>query len=321
MLSGTETGCLAPIGCRAQAARGDGLKLSEVFGPGAIHRRGSAGLEKVLSESLLRLDQAFITPLDREDILNLITETYGVVDRVAERSFIRHLVSTPDAHRSGQEPFGNHERTQYHHQRVAQATEADGSETASRCNLGWMELVKRDRETFFGTLFEGTPDALEVLKKKELLDLLEEAIERAEVATEVVARVLLRTAKRGNLCRCSISSLLWSRSNSPPHGIDRHQHFCNSVSGGSAGQWQRENQCCELLSSKQNALADVPRGYHSSRRDEPSGTVPNATCTEAAHIRGSPWSRLLSPVGHDPAHLVGTLSTKCKRSRRTELPS
>lgn len=39
---------------------------------------------KVLGESLLRLDQAFITPLDREDILALITQMHGVVDRIAE---------------------------------------------------------------------------------------------------------------------------------------------------------------------------------------------------------------------------------------------
>lgn len=57
---------------------------------------------------------------------------------------------------------------------------------------GTMELVKRDRETFLGSLFEGSPDPIEVLKKKELHDLLEEAIERCEEATETLARVLLK---------------------------------------------------------------------------------------------------------------------------------
>jgi uncharacterized protein Yka (UPF0111/DUF47 family) len=41
---------------------------------------------KIFGESLLRLDQAFITPLDREDILSLINEMDGVVDRVSELS-------------------------------------------------------------------------------------------------------------------------------------------------------------------------------------------------------------------------------------------
>jgi uncharacterized protein Yka (UPF0111/DUF47 family) len=46
---------------------------------------------KVYGESLLRLDQAFITPLDREDILGLINEMYGVVDRIADLFFVFSL--------------------------------------------------------------------------------------------------------------------------------------------------------------------------------------------------------------------------------------
>jgi uncharacterized protein len=55
-----------------------------------------------------------------------------------------------------------------------------------------MELVKRDREIFLRGLFAGHPDPLDVMKKKELHDLLEEAIERCEEATETLARVLLK---------------------------------------------------------------------------------------------------------------------------------
>jgi hypothetical protein len=57
-----------------------------------------------------------------------------------------------------------------------------------------MEFVKRDREVFLGDLFRGNPDPLEVLKKKELHDLLEEAIERCEEATETLVRVLLKNS-------------------------------------------------------------------------------------------------------------------------------
>ncbi|MEG9435071.1 hypothetical protein JAO29_02645 [Edaphobacter sp. HDX4] len=53
---------------------------------------------KVYGESLLRLDQAFITPLDREDILGLINEMYGVVDRVAELSQRLRLYQLKDLH-------------------------------------------------------------------------------------------------------------------------------------------------------------------------------------------------------------------------------
>ena len=55
-----------------------------------------------------------------------------------------------------------------------------------------MELVKREREIFLASLFMGNPDPLEVIKKKEIHDLLEEAIERCEEATETLTRVLLK---------------------------------------------------------------------------------------------------------------------------------
>lgn len=55
-----------------------------------------------------------------------------------------------------------------------------------------MELVKRDREVFLSSLFTADPDPLEVFKKKELYDPLEEAIERCEEAAETLTRVLLK---------------------------------------------------------------------------------------------------------------------------------
>ena len=154
------------------------------------------GARKILSESLLRLDQAFITPLDREDILNLITEMYGVVDRVAELSERFRLYNIKDLHPTLTGQTRNlsaisNELSDIIHGLRKQKKLKDLKPSLDAVS-GAMELVKRDREIFLGSLFEGTPDALEVLKKKELHDLLEEAIERAEEATEVLARVLLK---------------------------------------------------------------------------------------------------------------------------------
>lgn len=57
-----------------------------------------------------------------------------------------------------------------------------------------MESVKKDREEFLGTLFLENADPIDVLKKKELHDLMEEAIERCEEATETMERVLLKNS-------------------------------------------------------------------------------------------------------------------------------
>jgi uncharacterized protein len=154
------------------------------------------GAKKVFSESLFRLDKAFITPLDREDILGLITVMYGVVDRVAELSQRFRLYQVKQLHPTLTAQARNF---------VAISRELDAVIHGLRKNQklkdlkpsldavgDTMELVKRDRETFLGQLFEGTPDPLEVMKKKELHELLEEAIERCEEATETLARVLLK---------------------------------------------------------------------------------------------------------------------------------
>ena len=156
--------------------------------------RRSAG--KIFRESLLRLDQAFITPLDREDILSLITEMYGVVDRVSELSQRFRLYKIKDLHPtlSGQAKnlsTISGELSAIIHGLRQNKKLKDFKPTLDSVS-GAMELVKRDREIFLRDLFTGSPDPLEVMKKKEVHDLLEEAIERCEEATETLARVLLK---------------------------------------------------------------------------------------------------------------------------------
>ncbi|ADV83298.1 DUF47 domain-containing protein [Terriglobus saanensis] len=154
------------------------------------------GAARTMTESLVRLDQAFITPLDREDILNLLTEMYGVVDRVAELSQRFRLYEIKDLHPTltGQarnlstisKALSDVIHSLRHEKKIAELKSSIDAVS------GAMELVKRDREAFLGTLFAGTPDPLDVIKKKELHDLLEEAIERCEEAMEVLVRVLLK---------------------------------------------------------------------------------------------------------------------------------
>jgi uncharacterized protein Yka (UPF0111/DUF47 family) len=154
------------------------------------------GARKVFRESLLRLDQAFITPLDREDILSLITEMYGVVDRVSELSQRFRLYNLRDLHPTltGQATNLSKIASELNDiiHGLRKKKKLKDLEPALDAVSGAMELVKRDREIFLGGLFAGNPNPLDVLKKKELHDLLEEAIERCEEATETLARVLLK---------------------------------------------------------------------------------------------------------------------------------
>ena len=154
------------------------------------------GARKVFDESLLRLDQAFITPLDREDILNLITEMYGVVDRVAELSQRFRLFNLKDLH-----PTLNCQAKNLTTLTIELDSIIRGLRHSKKIKdmkpaldkvSNAMELVRRDREIFLSDVFAGTPDPIDVMKKRELHELLEEAIERCEEATETLTRVLLK---------------------------------------------------------------------------------------------------------------------------------
>jgi uncharacterized protein len=54
------------------------------------------------------------------------------------------------------------------------------------------EKVKQDRELFLGELFTGDPNPIELFKKKELHDLLDDALERLDAVTLTLASVLLK---------------------------------------------------------------------------------------------------------------------------------
>jgi uncharacterized protein Yka (UPF0111/DUF47 family) len=151
---------------------------------------------KIFGESLLRLDQAFITPLDREDILSLINEMDGVVDRVSELSQRFRLYQIKDLHPTLTGQAKNFSTIAKELNGIIHGLRHQKKLKDFKPSLdavsGAMELVKRDREIFLGGLFTGSPDPLDVIKKKEMHDLLEEAIERCEEATETLARVLLK---------------------------------------------------------------------------------------------------------------------------------
>ncbi len=160
--------------------------------------RSRLGARKVFQESLLHLDQAFITPIDREDILNLITEMYGVVDRVAELSQRFRLYKLQKLYPTLTGQAKNLSSIAQELDDIIRGIRKKQKLKDMKSRLdavsATMELVKRDREQFLETLFSEGAEPLDVIKKKELHDLLEEAIERCEEASETMARVLLKNA-------------------------------------------------------------------------------------------------------------------------------
>jgi len=140
-----------------------------------------------------RLERSFVTPFDREDIHSLVVLLDDVVDNVqatAEAVEIYNVVSPPPAARRLAEILCDQAdalvsalRTLEHPRDIAEPLqrihdlehEADGLSRAA-----------------IAELFRGGLDALEVIKLRELYHLLEEAIDAAEDAGEVIERILAK---------------------------------------------------------------------------------------------------------------------------------
>lgn len=154
--------------------------------------------DEVAQAALERLDQAFITPLDREDILHLISDLYAVVETIA--GFAKRV-------------------TLYRFERIDQdlTNQVEILSKVADCLEEVMRRLRKDhrlktlngqlkqlhqlerradqeRSGFLGRLYEGSPDALEVMKKKELHDLMETAIGNCETVSRTLQRVVLKNS-------------------------------------------------------------------------------------------------------------------------------
>ena len=150
----------------------------------------------VVQESLRRLDDAFITPLDREDIMQLITDLYDVIKKIADVALRFCLYGLKELHPNL--------RFQSNTLRKV-ATVLAGVTGKLRDEKKLKELgpqldeiyalekqASANRDQFLSELFKGFPDPLEVMKKKELHDLLESAIWNCENVARTLGRVLLK---------------------------------------------------------------------------------------------------------------------------------
>jgi uncharacterized protein Yka (UPF0111/DUF47 family) len=150
-------------------------------------------------DSLGILDRAFITPLDREDILVLITGMNSVIEEIAELSERLALYPLEGLYPNLGKQSGN---------LLELAIQVEGIMAALRKKTTLSELaegsikklraieekVRKDRKDFLAELFRDKPDPVDLIKKKDLHDLLEEALSRLSDVTQILARVLLKNA-------------------------------------------------------------------------------------------------------------------------------
>jgi len=156
----------------------------------ALEKRG----DEIDAEIAARLERAFITPFDRQDIHELMTHLDDVVDGIqaSAETFLIYGIEQPDdevrrmvgilAAQAAQlmEALNKLERGKGLTTHLATVHEleheADGLSRAA-----------------IGRLFRGGRDPLEVIKLRDLYRELEETIDAAEDAAEVIERILAKS--------------------------------------------------------------------------------------------------------------------------------
>jgi len=148
----------------------------------------------VLTHNLItRIDKSFVTPIDREDIHLLasrLDDVIDLVDGVARRAqmfrireFRPQAAQLADVLRRGADTI---------------ASSVAGLKKPQMILGRAGELKKLEEEgdgiyhDAIGALFDGTPDALEVIKWKELFDKLEDAVDLCDDVWNVLESIALK---------------------------------------------------------------------------------------------------------------------------------
>lgn len=151
--------------------------------------------DDITHEIMLRLDRSFVTPLDREDIHKLATQLDNVVDLMdgtARRGQMFHLADRREPAKQLTAVLVR--ATELIKEAVHKVRQPQEVARIAR------EIKKIEEEgdalysSAVGALFQGTPDALEVIKWKELYDNIEHAIDECEDVLNVLESVSIKNS-------------------------------------------------------------------------------------------------------------------------------
>jgi len=147
-------------------------------------------------ETLRRLDEAFITPFDREDILQLANDLYRVMVGIANAAERIECYGISDVDPKLRQQGAILRNAVTHMAHIVGALRRNGGLNAVRAQLDTIgqleEQSRKQRVDFFSELFRGSPDPLSVIKKRELYDLLSDAISACDDVGRTIEQVLLK---------------------------------------------------------------------------------------------------------------------------------
>jgi uncharacterized protein Yka (UPF0111/DUF47 family) len=151
--------------------------------------------DSIVQQVNQRIDTSFVTPLDREDIHRLATRLDNVIDLIdgtARRAAMFHIKDTRPHARQLSEILV----------RAVALIAKSVSEVKKPKNVyeygKQIKLIEEEGDAAYqeavGLLFAGSPDALEVIKWKELFDKLEEALDECEDVSNVLESIALKNS-------------------------------------------------------------------------------------------------------------------------------
>jgi uncharacterized protein len=151
--------------------------------------------DELTHDLIVRIDKSFVTPLDREDIHLLasrLDDVIDLVDGVARRAQMFHLRNArPEATQLAdvlrraagciEDLVGNLKRPKLILERK-----------------GELKKLEEEGDAIYhaaiGSLFEGQPDPIEVIKWKELFDKLEDAVDQCDDVSNVLESIALKNS-------------------------------------------------------------------------------------------------------------------------------
>jgi predicted phosphate transport protein (TIGR00153 family) len=142
-----------------------------------------------------RIDRSFVTPIDREDIHLLATELDDVIDLIdgtARRVAMFHIAESREpAQRLGDTIAKAADRIEAGVAAIKQPA------VVSECSREIKRLEEQGDAIYqeaVGALFLGQPDALEVMKWKEVYDTLERALDQCQGVGHVLESISLKNS-------------------------------------------------------------------------------------------------------------------------------
>jgi predicted phosphate transport protein (TIGR00153 family) len=144
---------------------------------------------------LQRIDRSFVTPLDREDIhllANRLDNVVDLMDGTARRAKMYHITERRDAAIALTSVLV--ECSQAITAGVKDIRKPAAVHTAARKVKELEEKADAIYSDAIETLFAGRPDALEVIKWKEILDNLEHAVDECEDVANVLESISLKNS-------------------------------------------------------------------------------------------------------------------------------